>query len=104
MANVVMPGAKYTLYVEDEITRRYLNGLQPNRRLVDVCVVGGRERVLGCLEDDFRSGVKSSLGVVDRDFDRLARSGWCSTSTGMNFFCLPAHEIENYLLDFEIIG
>lgn len=104
MANGVMPGAKYTLYVEDEITRRYLNVLQPNRRLVYVCVVGGRERVMGCLEDDFRSGVTNSLGVVDRDFDRQAKSGWCSTSAGMRFFCLPAHEIENYLLDFEIIG
>ena len=103
MANGVMPGAKFMLYVEDEITRRYLNVLVPNRKLIDVCVVGGRERVIGCLEDDFRSGVKNSFGIVDRDYDRQAKSGWCNTGTGMFFFRLPAHEIENYLLDFEAI-
>ena len=104
MSSGAMPGAKYALYVEDEITRRYLNTLEPNRKLVDICVVGGCERVFGCLEDDFRSGVKNSLGVVDRDFDRQAKLGWRNTDTGKSFYCLPAHEIENYLLDFDIIA
>ena len=104
MPNGSLPGAKYTLYVEDEITRRYLNALESNRKLVDVRVVGGCERVIGCLEDDFRSGVNNTFGIVDRDFDRQAKSGWCSTGAGMPFFCLPAHEIENYLLDFDIIA
>jgi len=99
-----MPVAKYTLYVEDEITRRYLGSLHSNRKLLDFRVVGGADRVRGCLEDDARSGVSSSFGVVDRDFDRNAKTGWRKTSSGSQYFCLPAHEIENYLLDFDLVA
>lgn len=99
-----MPGATYLLYVEDEITRRYLNVLIPSQKIVDVRVVGGCQRVLGCLENDFRIGMKHSRGLVDRDFDRNAKSGWQQTGNGVPYYCLPAHEIENYLLDFGVIA
>lgn len=103
MPSGVMPGTKYIVYVEDKVTQIYLSNLQPNRSLVQFIIVGGRNRVFGCLEDDFRNNVGLSLGVTDRDFDRNAKLGWCITDVGREYYCLPAHEIENYLLDFEAI-
>lgn len=103
MPSGVMPGTKYIVYVEDRVTQIYLSNLQPNRSLVQFIIVGGRNRVLGCLEDDFRNNVELTLGVTDRDFDRNAKLGWCITDVGREYYCLPAHEIENYLLDFEAI-
>lgn len=95
-------GRRAGLYVEDEMTYEYVDSLiGPFRKLIGMKIVGGARSVLGCVEDDFRNGIRHTYGVIDRDYARDSSCGW-------NFahgrcYCLPCHEIENYLLDWNAL-
>ena len=98
-------GSKISVYVEDEITRRYLNAIIGDKgKLVSFIVVGGAKTVLGMLEDAVRCNRKDvTFGIVDRDYACSDSYGW-SEKSGASYYKLPMHEIENYLLDFDAIA
>ena len=98
-------GSKVLVYVEDEITRRYLNAVIGHRgKLVRFTVVGGVKTVLGMLEDAARCNRKNvTFGIIDRDYACGDKQGWFQQS-GAYYYKLPMHEIENYMLDFDAIA
>ena len=104
MADAVF-GSKIVVYVEDEITTRYLNAIiGDNGKMVGFSAVGGAKTVLGMLEEATRCNRKViTFGVIDRDYACDNKQGWHQRS-GACCYQLPNHEIENYLLDFESIS
>ena len=103
MIRPINPSKSVLVYVEDVTTKVYLDELLGNNgKFVEVIVVGGRQSVLGVIEDDVRNKVTRTLGIVDRDFNSNVQGGW--TLKYNRVFLLPNHEIENYLLDFDAIA
>lgn len=98
-------GSRIVVYVEDEITSRYLNAvIGDNGKMIGFLAVGGAKTVLGMLEEAAQGNRKDvTFGVIDRDYACGDNQGWHQRS-GVCYYLLPNHEIENYLLDFEAIS
>ena len=93
---------RLNVWVEDDLTRVILTDLWQDRQ-IHVINAGGSEAVRYMVRAAANTpGLKDLVvGVIDRDFED-AGPDWALPDT--RIFVLPAHEIENLLLDFEILG
>ena len=102
MARDVAKASLYTapinLWVEDEVTRAYLDALWGSP-LVRFLIGGGNEGVLAIVNDAEKADYPNVFAVIDRDFRRTNRANWSDPAKKSRRFILPVHEIENYLLD-----
>lgn len=102
MARDVERASLYTapinLWVEDVVTRAYLDALRGSP-LVRFLIGGGNEGVLAIVNDAEKSSYPNVFAVIDRDFRRTNRANWSDPAKKSRRFILPVHEIENYLLD-----
>ena len=91
-----------TLWVEDELTRLFLTEIWSDRQ-IRVVTAGGRGGVDFLVSGAPRGLVgKTVVGLVDRDFSPDNRDSWGNHDT--RILRTPAHELENHLLDFGILG
>ncbi|WP_437287048.1 hypothetical protein [Sorangium sp. So ce406] len=88
-----------TVWVEDPVTHAVLTDVWSDPQ-INVLVGNGKPGVTHMVTSSPRG--PHVYGVVDRDFDDDNISGWASP--GCRVLRLPAHEIENLLLDFDILA
>jgi hypothetical protein len=89
--------APINLWVEDELTRAYLDAVW-NSPGVAFLIGGGNEGVQAIVNDAEKAGYPNVFAVIDRDFRDADKSTWMDPSKTFRRFVLPVHEIENYLL------
>lgn len=94
---------KINLWVEDEITRAYLAELWDDPDIVYL-VGGGNEGVRAIVHDAEVAGYRNVFAVIDRDFGTSNVAHWLDHRKTARTFVLPAHEVENYLLDPEALA
>lgn len=90
-----------SIWVEDTLTHEVLTELWADPQ-INVLVANGKPAVLYLIRsrpERFRSRV---YGVVDRDFERDNQAQWLEPTESV--LRLPAHELENLLLDFEVLS
>ena len=80
------------------VTRTYLAEVWADLS-VAFLIGGGNEGVSAVLIDVQEAGFPNVFGVIDRDFRQSNRPDWFTAGKSFRRFILPAHEIENYLLD-----
>jgi hypothetical protein len=90
--------APINLWVEDELTRAYLD-VPWNRPDIAYLIGGGFEGALGSANDAKKAGCSNVFAVIDSDFRRTNKPDWMDPDKTFQRFILPGHEIENYLLD-----
>jgi hypothetical protein len=90
--------APIELWVEDEVTRAYLDAVW-NSPSVRFLIGSGNEGVQAIVQDAENAGYPNVFAVIDRDFRLTNRTNWRDPSKKPRRFILPVHEIENYLLD-----
>jgi hypothetical protein len=85
--------ARVNIWVEDELTRRYLPVVWQLRglKLLDA---GGASTIAPAVHDAQTQQAFHVFGIVDGDFEPSNEDRWQTASV----FRLPVHEIENYLL------
>ncbi|WP_437723364.1 hypothetical protein [Sorangium sp. So ce861] len=88
-----------TVWVEDPVSHAVLTDVWGDPQ-INVLVSDGKPGVMHMVNASPREF--HVYGVVDRDFDDDNAANW--TSPGCRVLRLPAHEIENLLLDFEILA
>ena len=86
------------VWVEDEFSRVYLRELW-NDPLIDLHVAGDSPGVGAATANAEREEYPAVYGVVDKDFGSSNRGRWFNPGSTSRLFRLPAHELENYLLD-----
>lgn len=93
---------RINVWVEDDLTLEVLTGMWHDPML-HVIAAGGSEAVRSMVRAAANNRKLRDLvvGVIDRDFEADAPD-WTAPDTRV--FVLPAHEIENLLLDFEVLG
>jgi hypothetical protein len=90
--------APINLWVEDEITKAYLEEIWGGPDIAYL-IGGGNEGVTAILNDAEKAGYRNVFGVIDRDFRPTNEHSWNNPRKTFLRFILPVHEIENYLLD-----
>ncbi len=91
------------LWVEDELTRVYLEALWPLvGSPITIKVGGGCNSIKALVQEHRRQGRRNVFGLVDRDFRRPASTSWLTTAD--HVFVLPRLEMENYLLDWQAMA
>jgi hypothetical protein len=90
--------ATINLWVEDELTRAYLDAVW-NTPAVAYLIGGGNEGVQAIVNDAEKAGYPNVFALIDRDFRQTNKSVWMDPNKTFRRFILPVHEIENYLLD-----
>jgi hypothetical protein len=94
--------SRSTLWVEDDLTRLFLNEIW-NDRQIRVITAGGRagvEHLVGGAPHGLAG--KSVVGLVDRDFSPENQAAW--RNLDVRILRTPAHELENHLLDFDVLA
>jgi hypothetical protein len=90
--------APINLWVEDQLTRAYLDAVW-NSPSVAYLIGGGSEGVRAIVNDAEKAGYLNVFAVIDRDFRAAEKASWTDPKKTSRRFVLPVHEIENYLLD-----
>jgi hypothetical protein len=90
--------ATINLWVEDELTRAYLDAIW-NSPAVAYLIGGGNEGISAILNDAEKEGYSNVFALIDRDFLQTNKPNWKAPNKSTRRFILPVHEIENYLLD-----
>lgn len=93
--------APIILWVEDELTKIYLNEVW-NAPTIGILVGGGHEIISAVVEDAKRRGRDFVFGLRDRDFGPTNRPRWNDPTTKM--FTLETFEVECFLLDPQSIA
>lgn len=93
--------ARINIWVEDELTRQTLYALWDDAT-IQVMNAGSEEGVKHMVNGTEAAVRGTVFGVVDRDFRQDNRQAWADSST--RIFRLPAHEVENLLLDFDALA
>lgn len=91
--------APLNVWVEDPVTHAVLTDLWSDPQ-INVLVSEGKPGVTHMVNASPRRF--HVYGVVDRDFDDDNMAGW--EAEGCRVLRLPAHELENLLLDFDVLG
>jgi hypothetical protein len=91
---------KVVLWVEDELTRLWLRALWQDSDFA-LFVAGGNEAVRAVVADARAAGRGNVFGVRDRDFSAPNRAHWLVQAKNPTVFVPDAHEVENFLLDFQ---
>ena len=84
------------VWVEDSLTSEYLQELWREPRAL-LLIAGATGSVKPAVQDAARNGASNVFGIVDRDFENTNRQRW--ENAQLRCFVVPAHEMENYLLD-----
>jgi hypothetical protein len=95
--------APINLWVEDELTRGYLDAVW-NSPVVAYLIGGGNEGVQAVVNDAEKAGYLNVFAVIDRDFRQTNKPSWMDPNKTSRRFILPVHEIENYLLDRDALA
>ena len=98
VARDTLYNGQINLWVEDDLTRAYLDAVW-NDPSVKFLIGGGYNGVVAILKDAEEAGYTNVFGVVDGDHGRSNYSEWFVPGRTFRRFILPRHEIENYLLD-----
>jgi hypothetical protein len=98
VARDALYSGQINLWVEDSLTRAYLDALW-NDPTVKVLIDRGRDCVGAILKDAQDAGYTNVFGVTDRDFGASNLADWMNPAKTPRKFVLPVHEVENYLLD-----
>jgi hypothetical protein len=93
--------APLTVWVEDPLSHSVLTALWQDPR-INVVITQGKPGVRHMVRSNPDPARYCVCGVVDRDFDDDNEADW--PSAGCRIFHLPAHELENLLLDFEVLA
>jgi hypothetical protein len=103
VARASLYGAPINLWVEDEVTRAYLDAVW-NNPSVRFLIGGGSDGVQAIVKDAEQAGLPNVFAVIDRDFRQTNKPRWLDSTDGPRKFILPVHEIENYLLDSDALA
>jgi len=87
------------LWVEDPLTRYYLETLWSNDLNLGLLVAGGHEGTRAVAEMAYRDRIHHVFGLVDRDFGNTNRQHWASPPMDLRCYRTEVHEVENFLLD-----
>ena len=87
------------LWVEDELTKEYLEVVWGSTPDVVILTAGGSGGVRAMLEDVRKIGHINVFGLIDGDFQHGNIARWQQPGERFGPIVLPVHEIENYLLD-----
>lgn len=98
VARASLYAAPINLWVEDEVTRAYLDAVW-NDPSIRFLIGGGSEGVQAIVNDAQQAGHSNVFAVIDRDFRQTNKANWNNPAANPRRFILPVHEIENYLLD-----
>ena len=88
-----------SVWVEDLVTHAVLTEVWADKD-ISVHVSDGKPGVIHMVNASPRD--RHVFGVVDRDFEEGNEDRW--SQAGLRVFRLPAHELENLLLDFEVLA
>jgi len=94
---------KIVVWVEDELSRAYLKELWDDGE-IGFLVSGGGESLLAVVHAAQQQRIGNIFGVRDRDFRESNYAKWTDPTRNVKVFTLPAHEIENYLLDSDALA
>ncbi|MHB1558074.1 MAG: hypothetical protein ACYC61_11475 [Isosphaeraceae bacterium] len=98
VARASLYAAPINLWVEDEVTRAYLDAVW-NNPSIRFLIGGGSEGVQAIVSDAQKAGHANVFAVIDRDFRHTNKANWSDPAKSPRRYILPVHEIENYLLD-----
>lgn len=88
------------VWVEDSLTRAWLHHLWQDSD-IGLLVAGGNDAVFGAVKDAHESGHANVFGFRDRDFIQSNQASWLDPARNPTVFVPEAHEVENFLLDFQ---
>lgn len=94
---------KINLWVEDSLTREYLDGVWQDTS-IKYLIAGGHEGIRSVVKDAEEAKYRNVFGLTDRDFRPSNHPDWSNPTKTFRTFVLPVHEIENYLLDAESLS
>jgi hypothetical protein len=94
-------GGAVNEWVEDPVTHDVLTDLWRDRS-INVIISQGKPAVLYMVESNPDRDRYRVYGVVDRDFDDDSEARW--ERPECTVFRVPAHELENLLLDFDVLA
>ena len=89
--------APIILWVEDQLTERYLDTVWQHDRRIQMYIGGGHETLEAVVEDAYRAGRTCVFSLRDRDFGPSNRLRW--TAKDQHKFALESFEIECFLCD-----
>lgn len=95
---------KICLWVEDPLTRTYLETLWSSDLNLGLLVAGGHEGTRAVAELAFRDQILKVFGLVDRDFGNTNRHQWANPPNDLRCYRTEAHEVENFLLDSDALA
>ena len=90
-----------SVWVEDQLTHDVLTHLWADTQ-INVLVTGGTKGVQNMIRSLHERVRGKVFGVVDRDFDEDNQAKW--PLEDCEILRIPAHELENLLLDFEVLS
>lgn len=94
---------RITAWVEDALASEYLFDCWNVPTIA--CRMGGScESIKVMVHDAAQRSQANVFGVVDRDFRETNAPHWMDFAQDIRCFVLPAHEIENYLLNAEALA
>ena len=94
---------RITAWVEDALASEYLCDCW-NVSTISCRPGGSCESIAVMVHDAATRHEANVFGVVDRDFRESNAAQWTDLTQDIRCFVLPAHEIENYLLDAEALA
>ncbi len=89
--------APIILWVEDQLTGRYLDTVWQHDSKIQIYIGGGHETLEAAVENAYRAGRKCVFSLRDRDFGPSNYSRW--TTQDLRKFVLESFEIECFLCD-----
>lgn len=90
-----------SVWVEDQLTHDVLTQLWADTQ-INVLVTGGTKGVQNMIRSLPARAKRRVYGVIDRDFDEDDQTKWLHQDR--EILRIPAHELENLLLDFEVLS
>jgi hypothetical protein len=92
------------LWVEDAITKAYLERIwQPDDILFNILIGGGASSIRAVVHDLRADGYRYVFGLTDRDYDAPNVTQWNNPASALEVFRPTAFEIENHLLDWDAL-
>ncbi len=92
------------LWVEDNLTRSYLEALWDGDTAVGLYVSGGSEGTRAVVEMAWRDRHLKVFGLVDRDFGTSNSDQWIRPPDALRCYRGQALEVENFLLDCDALS
>lgn len=94
---------KAHLWVEDSLTREYLDECWQDAD-IQIHIGGGNQTIRAVAHDAANQGWRHVVGLIDRDYGQSNYAQWSNPNSGARVLVLPAHELENYLLQEDALA